>query len=339
MNKMHRRTFIQRTGLAGLSVMAAQLAAQRAFGDPDPAPGSSTGNAPIAPFEPAIHPFSIGSMEAFVVLDGSFSPPSIQPIFAPEAKQSEVEESLKHYFLPPDRITLALSVLVLKAQSGVMLFDAGAGTLFGPSCGRLVRGLERIGISPKDVKTICVTHAHLDHIGGLVDQSNSSLFPSARIVAAKAEVEFWTSDAPDTSGMRTPADATAQAVSGAKKILTGIKSQLDLQAAGKVSSEVEMILAPGHTPGHASFLVTSGSDKVLVIGDAVHIYALQFPHPEWTMAYDTNPKQAIETRRKIFKQAASDRTALFTYHLPFPGVGHVRAAGANFEWVPKPWAV
>jgi glyoxylase-like metal-dependent hydrolase (beta-lactamase superfamily II) len=317
--------------------MAAQLAAQRAFADPDPAPGSSSGSASIAPFEPVIHSFSIGSTEAYVILDGSFAPPGIQPMFAPEAKKSDVEESMKHNFLPPDKITLALNVLVLKAQSGVMLFDAGAGTLFGPSCGRLVRGLERIGVSPKDVKTICLTHAHLDHIGGLVDPSNAPLFPSARIVAAKTEVEFWTSDAPDTSGMRTPADATAQAVAGAKKILTGVKSQLDLQAAGKVSSEVEMILAPGHTPGHASFLVTSGSDKLLVIGDAVHIYALQFQHPEWTMIYDTNPKQAIETRRKVFKQAASDRTTLFAFHLPFPGIGHVRSAGANFEWVPKPW--
>jgi glyoxylase-like metal-dependent hydrolase (beta-lactamase superfamily II) len=134
------------------------------------------------------------------------------------------------------------------------------------------------------------------------------------------------------------ADATAQAVSGAKKILTGIKSQLDLQAAGKVSSDVEMILAPGHTPGHASFLITSGGEKFLVIGDAVHISTLQFPHPEWTMVYDTNPAQAIETRKKVFKQAVSDRSTLFGFHLPFPGIGHVRAAGANFEWVPRPWA-
>ena len=103
--------------------------------------------------------------------------------------------------------------------------------------------------------------------------------------------------------------------------------------------EVELVAAAGHTPGHSMFRVTSGNDNLLVIGDTVHVHALQFPHPEWTMCYDVNWPLAIKTRLKLFKDAASDRTTLLGFHMPFPGIGHVRALGQGFEWVPKPWVV
>jgi glyoxylase-like metal-dependent hydrolase (beta-lactamase superfamily II) len=98
-----------------------------------------------------------------------------------------------------------------------------------------------------------------------------------------------------------------------------------------------MLAAPGHTPGHSLFRVTQDNESLLVIGDAVHVWALQFPRPDWTMAYDTKPSEAISTRRKLFKQAASERTTLMGFHMPFPGIGYVRSSGGGFEWVPKPW--
>jgi glyoxylase-like metal-dependent hydrolase (beta-lactamase superfamily II) len=68
-----------------------------------------------------------------------------------------------------------------------------------------------------------------------------------------------------------------------------IDRRIDLQAPGRLSPEVELVAAPGHTPGHSCFQVNSGEEKLLVFGDAVHLYTLQFPHPEWTMAYDVHP--------------------------------------------------
>ena len=336
MNRIDRRTFVQRTGLAGLSLLAFGSVANRAVADPDPVAGATA--APAGPLEPDIYPFQLGGVEAFVVHDGALVLPSIQPMFVPEAKPAELDELLKRNFLPPNRLALSLNVLVVKSKAGVMLFDAGAGSSMGAVGGRLVRGLARIGIAPKDVKMICVTHAHVDHIGGFVDASGKSLvFPSARIVAAKTEMDFWTSESPDLSGMRTAPEATAQALATIKKLLAVMKPNLELKEPGKLSPEVELIAAPGHTPGHSLFRLTFGGEELLVIGDAVHVSVLQFPHPEWTMVFDTNPALAISTRRKLFQQAASDRTMLHGFHMPFPGIGHVRAAGEAYEWVPKPW--
>jgi glyoxylase-like metal-dependent hydrolase (beta-lactamase superfamily II) len=337
MNNIDRRSFMQRTGIAGLSLLALNLGSNRAVADPDPAPGGN-GPTPVSPSaEPDIYSFRIGSADAFVIHDGALMLPSIQPMFVPEAKPAEIEELQKKNFLPPNQLALSLNVLVVKGKSGVMLFDAGAGKAFGPGAGKLFRGLSRIGISPKDVKTVYVTHAHPDHIAGLVDDSNALMFPSARIVAAKTEAEFWTAASPDVSKVRIPPEMKTQSLETIKKIFSGLKLNLELKEPGKLSDEVELIPAPGHTPGHSLFMITQGDEKFLVIGDAVHVYALQFPHPEWTMAYDVDPALAIKTRLKLFKDVSGARTTVLGYHMPFPGIGHVRVDGTGYEWVPRPW--
>lgn len=337
MNKIDRRTFVQRTGLAGISLLTATLAASRVTADPDP-PASAKGPGPMGNSpEPEIYPFRLGGVDAFVVHDGTLAVDHPQAMLAPEAKPSEIEEALRQNFLPPHRLALSVNVLVLKGKAGVTLFDCGAGTAFGPGFGKLLRGLAKLGLSPDDVKTVYVTHAHADHIGGLVDAANRPVFGSAKVVAAKAEVDFWMSDAPDLSGMKTPAETKAQTAATIKKFLGGAKTELDLKQPGQVSEQVEMVAAPGHTPGHSLFSVTEGDEKILVIGDAVHSYALQFAHPEWSMVYDVNPAQAIATRKKLFTDAAAERTTILAYHLPFPGIGHIRAQGRGYEWVPRPW--
>jgi len=337
MNKMDRWAFVQRTSVAGLSLFTLSLGVNHAVADPDPPTESGVPSGPVT--EPDIFSFKMGDAEAFVIHDGFLSLPAIQPMFVPEAKPAELQELLKKKFLPTDSFSVSLNVLVIKESAGVSLFDSGAGNSFGSAMGKLIRGLGKIGVTPGEVKTIFVTHGHGDHIGGFVNDANQPVFTGAKIIVPKHEVEFWTSENPDLSGMRTTPETRTQTAAGAKKIFDAIKSQLVLKEPGEVAPWVELVSAPGHTPGHAMYRITRGSDKVLVIGDIVHVFAAQFPHPEWTMAYDVNPSLAVETRRKAFKQLATDRTMVLGYHMPFPGLGHVRADGKAFEWVPRPWVV
>ena len=322
--------------MAGFSVLVGGLAANRAVADPDPAPDAKL---PALSPEPEIFSFTLGGNEAFVIHDFSLALPSIQPMFVPEATKSEIEAICKRNFLPADRAALSVNILVVKSSSGVMVFDTGTGHAFGPVPGRLLRGLEKVGVKPGDVKFVFVTHAHLDHIGGLVDESGRPVFASAKIVADKAEVAFWTSEKPDLSGMRAPPEAATQALKGAQKILGALKDNLELAAPGRVAAGVELVTAAGHTPGHSLFQITQGDDRLLNIGDAVHLHALQFARPDWTMAYDTDPAKAIQTRQALFKKLAAQSTTVIGAHLPFPGIGHVRVAPQGYEWVPRPWVV
>lgn len=335
MNRMDRRRFVERTSLAGLSLLGLNLGANRANAAPEAA---GAGTTPAFSPDPDIYSFQFGGSKAFVILDGILPFANIQPLFAPEATKAQIDELVRRDFISTSNLALCVNVLVLRSESGVVLFDAGAGRTFGPTAGRLLSGLARIGVKQEEVKTIYVTHAHSDHIGGLVDNADAPLFPFAKVVLTKNEVSFWTSDSPDVSGMRLTPDETAGLTRTIKKILGRLQPKLELREPGELSVEVEMIAAPGHTPGHAVFRLTQGGESMLVIGDTLHISWLEFAHPEWTMAYDAKPEQAVATRRKLFQKLADNREAVFGYHLPFPGLGHVRAMGGAFEWVPRLWA-
>nr|WP_247652849.1 hypothetical protein [Ideonella aquatica] len=90
----------------------------------------------------------------------------------------------------------------------------------------------------------------------------------------------------------------------------------------------------GHTPGHSSFLFSSKGRQLLVWGDVVHSHAVQFAHPEVSLEFDVNQKQAIATRKALFQRAAQAGWQIAGAHLPFPGLGRIRQDAKGYAWVP-----
>jgi len=69
-------------------------------------------------------------------------------------------------------------------------------------------------------------------------------------------------------------------------------------------------------------------------GDLMHVAAVQFADPSVTIQFDSNPKAAAPERKKLYADAAANGYFLAFSHVSFPGIGHVRKAGAGYEWVP-----
>lgn len=284
--------------------------------------------------------FSVGDAEAIVISDGSLGFQPIQPTWAPEATKEELEGTLRSAFLPPDRITLGVNTLLIRIGGELILVDSGAGGLFGPSLGKVRERMEAAGVKPSQVTGVVLTHAHGDHFGGLLDGDGKPVYPNATYFASKTEVDYWTGPDPDFSKLRIPKERRDQSLAAARKYLAAIKDRLTPVTPGKKIVEgMEVVDAPGHTPGHIALLVTSGKEALLNSADTVHHHVLMFSHPEWTSAFDVDPGMGAQTRRKILDRAAADGMRLLGYHLPFPGIGHVRAVkGGAFEWVPEPWS-
>lgn len=290
---------------------------------------------------PEIYSFQLGGWPAYVIHDGTIPAPALQPFFLPEARPDELEKLLAEQFLTPRNWNLSLNVLVFRTPQGVVLVDSGMGVGVTPTTGRLKRGLEVLGISPTDVKAVVLSHAHPDHIGGTLNQAGQSVFPQARHFMARPEVDFWSAEHPDLSTTTLPDEIKKNGIATAHKLFQAAGDQLH-----PVDGEEEFwpgfryLVAPGHTPGHRAVKITSGQDILLYLGDAVHIYAAQFLHPEWTMAADTSKAQAIASRIALLEQAANGRLRVAGGHLPFPGLGHVKKlAERQFAFVPQPWAV
>ena len=227
--------------------------------------------------------------------------------------------------------------LVSHAAEWAGVDRSGRREALGPTAGRLTRGLARVGVAPADIAAVVITHAHGDHVAGLLGADGAAAFPGARVFVAADEAAFWESDRQDWTGSRVPPEGRTQATTTARKFLSGVGTRLQRASAGAtLLPGVTYVPTPG-ARGHQAVRLTIGGETLLHIGDAVHQYALQFPRPDWTMAFDTRPAQAVTTRRALFASAAAERTRVLGYHLPFPGLGHVRAAGQGYAWVPQPW--
>jgi glyoxylase-like metal-dependent hydrolase (beta-lactamase superfamily II) len=335
-----RREALQLLGLGGVTVLLATTTGglRAAETGVDVPTDGATFNA-----QPGFYRFKIGDIEAVALNDGGFAAPVAQSPFAAGVvgREELIASSLNAAFLATDKVQVPFNVLLVKIGSELVLIDSGAGGAFGPAGGKLVARLASVGVKPEQISALLVSHAHGDHIGGLLDaQSGQPVFKNATHYMGKREFEFWTG-APELPQLPLGAAAAQQMIAGAQGVLNTLKSKLQLIEPGeKLIGGLEVLDAPGHTPGHLAFLVSSGNDQLLHFVDAAHHHALSFAHPEWAFAYDGNPALALTTRKALFDRAAADRLRLFGAHMAFPALGHVKAlAGGSYEYVLEPLVV
>lgn len=221
---------------------------------------------------------------------------------------------------------------LVNTGSKLVLIDAGAGGLFGPTLGNLVANLKASGYTPEQVDEIYITHMHPDHVGGLA-ADGKIVFPNAVVRADQADADFWLSAAnleaapKDSKGFFQGAQASLKpyvdagrfkAISADEELVPGIKA----------------VATHGHTKGHRNYVVESKGQKLVLWGDLMHVAAVQFPMPAVTIAFDTDQKAALAQRRKAFADAAKQGYFIGAAHLSFPGIGHLSAQGAGYSFQP-----
>lgn len=297
-------------------------------------PGAGLARAPqIGTTIPGWYRFPIGDIEATIISDGLLNLGSANDQF-PAASPDTIASILKDEFLPVSPMMLEQNCLVLNIGERVVLLDSGMGrdAMFGEQSGRLLGNLSAAGIEPGQVDDIVLTHAHIDHCSGLVAADGTLNFPKAQLHMSQADFDFWTDEAKLSGEGSQPAFVKA-----ARHNLLPYRDRLTFVTdKAEVLPGITAISTPGHTVGHTSYLISSGNQSFLNVGDVVHHYALLFENPGWAFAYDTDPNQAAETRIKLFDMAAAEQLPLIGYHFPFPGLGHIRREGQGFEYVPIP---
>lgn len=285
-------------------------------------------------------PVPFGDIELLIVTDGHGLFKPAQPIFAPGIPATAFEAVLKDNFLPAGAVDIAFNVLVIRTGDDIILVDTGCGASFGPDSGRLPDNLRAAGIDPGEVTAILLTHAHPDHIGGLLDKEDQPVFPHASLHIAAPEYDFWTGAAPDFSKSKFPdPGATAFWVQLATKGLAAYRGRLHLFHDGdQLFDIVYARIVPGHTPGHTLFTISSGNESIIHMGDISHDHVVLLAHPEWGVGFDTDFEVAAQARRNILGELATGRHRTFSCHLPWPGLGYIRPRDKGFEWVVQPFA-
>jgi len=269
----------------------------------------------------------VGAYKITTVSDGFLQLP--EHFTAPGADEKSRRALLGDLVSADNFVRSPLNVTVVQGASETVLIDAGSGERFVPTAGQLVEGLDAIGIAPDDVTKVILTHAHPDHLWGVIDGFDELTFLNAEHVINGAEMDFWL--APDVLS-RLPDDQQAFAV-GAQRHLAGIGEQLTRAKPGDaVAPGIELIDTAGHTPGHVSVSVSDGDARTLILGDALAHPIISFAHPDWRPRMDLLGDQAAAMRARLLAELASDQTPIVGYHLTAPGAGYVRAAAGAYRF-------
>lgn len=295
--------------------------------------------APLAPAQaeapqlktnaPGYYRMMLGAFEVTALSDGTVALPIDQLLT--NTTPLQVKQALAKVYLKPP-VETSVNGFLINTGSKLVLVDAGAAGLFGPTLGRLVANLKAAGYQPEQVDMVLITHMHPDHVGGLVADGKLA-FPNATVHTDKAEAYYWLSAA---NLDKAPADA--------KGLFQGAQASLGpVIAAGKFKPfDAETAFAPGissqathgHTAGHSIYIVESEGQKLVLWGDLMHVAAVQFAYPQVTIKFDTDSKAAAQQRKKAYAEAARQGYWVGAAHLSFPGIGRVRTEGKGYAWVP-----
>ena len=280
----------------------------------------------------------LGELELFVLTDGYIHEENLNS-FAPRGTVSELKAILKNNFRPDHYIDMAMNILLVKTKNRLILFDTGMGIFADQRTGFLLKSLQKAGFSAKDITDVFISHAHPDHIGGVVDKQNQLIFPNADIFISKIEHDFWmkaTVKDFSNSALKTQLDFLNQIIPSIQNILKAIQSKLKFYDLNNpLYDYFSFHLAPGHTPGLAVTTISSGNEKLIYIADLIHSDVILFPHPEWGYFGDTDLDIATASRKELLKQLADSKIRAFAYHLPWPGLGFTKTKAGAFEWFPE----
>lgn len=277
---------------------------------------------------PGWYRIMVGQAEVTALSDGTVELPVDTLLHTSAAR---IKKGLKDNFQKAPLET-SVNAFLINTGERLVLVDAGAGALFGPTLGKLVAQIRAAGYQPEQIDDILITHMHPDHVGGL-SADGQRVFPNATVHADKQDADLWLSEdklnaAPaEMKGFFLGAITSLTPYVEAKRFKSFDKD-------GEVVPGIRSVATHGHTAGHSVYVLESQGQRLALIGDLIHVASVQLPSPEITINFDSDQPKAAAARARTFAQLAKDGSLVAVSHFSFPGLGHLRKSGKGWVWVP-----
>ncbi|RZL01765.1 MAG: MBL fold metallo-hydrolase [Rubrivivax sp.] len=277
---------------------------------------------------PGWYRLMVGSVEVTALSDGTVELPVDTLLHASPAR---IAKGLKQNFQKAPLET-SVNAFLINTGERLVLVDVGAGGLFGPTLGKLVTQIRAAGYQPEQVDDILITHMHPDHVGGLANEEQR-VFPNATVHADKKDSDFWLSEAQLNAA---PAETKGFFLGAITSLAPYVKADRfkTFEKDGEVVPGIRSLATHGHTAGHTAYVVESQGQRLVLIGDLIHVASVQLASPDITINFDADQPKAAAARARTFAKLAKDGSLVAVSHFSFPGLGHLRQAGKGWVWVP-----
>lgn len=283
--------------------------------------------------QPGFYQMRLGAYQITALSDGVNPLPAARVLTNVEGGALRV--ALEKDYLQ-DPVETSHNGFLLNTGRELILIDAGAGSLMGPSLGKLVANLRAAGYEPDQIDEVYITHMHPDHIGGLANGKERA-FPNALVRSAKEEVDYWLSEANLATASGESRIRFLQAKAALEPYIAAKRTSV-FEDGAELGPGIWALPTHGHTPGHTSFKVESAGNAMIIWGDIVHVSPLQFGSPGVALVFDYDAIAAVDQRAKMFKASAANGNWIAGAHLSFPGIGRIRKEAIGYSWIPKPYS-
>ncbi|MGL4637521.1 MAG: MBL fold metallo-hydrolase [Beijerinckiaceae bacterium] len=274
--------------------------------------------------------FNVGDFEITALHDGAV-PREITTALVPNVPLDDVIKAMQAQFIPTKPGNSQFNTMVVNTGSKLILIDSGFNNNGAATTGQMVANMAAAGIDPKAIDTVLISHFHPDHINGVRSKEGALVYPNAEIIVPSRDVTHYMDDAK----MNALPEAARGAHMVARRVFGPIMKDVKQ---GEWSKEwapgITAIQSDGHTPGHTSFVVSSGGKSLLVVGDASNDPRLFAKNPEWHLGFDLDKAQAVTSRKKLLDMASADKMQVSFYHAAFPATGFISKNGPGYDWFP-----
>ncbi|SJN12556.1 hypothetical protein CZ787_08340 [Halomonas citrativorans] len=273
----------------------------------------------------------VGETVVTAVYDGYVD---LDPNHLSGLSQDKIQEHIfNEYQKASPLVQTAVNAFLVDDGEQLVLIDSGSSDCFGPTMGRMVDNIRAAGFEPEEVDTVLLTHMHPDHACGVALPDGERAFPNATVWAASRDAEYWLNEDMEST---LPEDQRPffQMARNAIVPYDSAGKFKTFNDGDSIVPGIQLVPSNGHTPGHTSYLLSSGTEKLLLWGDIVHMHSVQLQHPDVTIAVDVDPEAAIASRTRLLAEATSERWLVAAAHLPFPGIGHLQGEETGYRWVP-----